>query len=193
VIRPPGGPAAAGPLFFRCRDALEEIDRASYVLVVAAMGGMAVLVSMQVFFRYALASLIDWADEVSRLFFVWAMFLAIPHGIRFGVHVGIDVAVRRFGVATQALLFRAMAACSGVLMVVVFVYATQVVGEKWQELMPTINITAAVYYLAVLICAGHAALHLAILAWGGPRTWDGTRENSAVEQIRGEGRGEEAP
>ena len=48
--------------------------------------------------------------------------------------------------------------------------------------MPTINVTSAVYYIAVLVAAGHSLLHLLLLAWGGAKTWasiDGQNEVSA--------------
>ena len=57
---------------------------------------------------------------------------------------------------------------------IVFVMTISVIGDKWQELMPTIEITAAVYYIAVLIATGHAFLHLLVLAWGGPTIWTET-------------------
>jgi len=37
--------------------------------------------------------------------------------------------------------------------------------------MPTLNLTAAVYYIAVLFAALHSVLHLVLLAWGGRDTW----------------------
>lgn len=169
---PAGGPASAGPLFFRFRQGVAQVDRLSFVLVVASMAGMAGLVSTQVFFRYALADSIDWAEEVSRLFFVWAMFLAIPHGVRHGVHVGIDILVKALPESTQELLLRVTSALGAVLMVVVFYYALVVTREGWGELMPTVDVTAAVYYIAVVIATGHSFLHLVILAWGGSRAWE---------------------
>lgn len=166
-----GEPVPAGSLLDRARAAVARIDRVSFWLIVGAMGGMAGLVSLQVFMRYALASSIDWAEEVSRLFFVWTMFLAIPHGVRAGVHVGIDVLVLQFPENLQERLFRVMAGLGSLLMLVVFGYALIVVRQTWQELMPTVNVTAAVYYIAVLISAGHAFLHLALLGWGGSKIW----------------------
>ena len=74
---------------------VRSVDHVSFVMIVICMAMMAVLVAAQVFFRYALSSSIDSADELSRLFFVWAMFLAIPHGLKAGIHVGIDVLVSR--------------------------------------------------------------------------------------------------
>ncbi|UCE31210.1 MAG: TRAP transporter small permease subunit [Burkholderiales bacterium] len=139
---------------------LRHVDRLSYVLIVVTMAAMAGLVSAQVFMRYVMGSSIDSADELSRLFFVWAIFLSIPQGVKFGIHVGIDLLVAQFGEHTRALLARAMAGFGAVLMAVVLYAAIIATSDKWQELMPTLNMTAAVYYIAVLICAAHSLLHL---------------------------------
>ena len=48
---------------------------------------MVLVVSAQVVIRYVFNDSLDWADEVSRIAFVWTIFLAIPLGIRDGTHV----------------------------------------------------------------------------------------------------------
>lgn len=143
------------------------VDRVSFVVIVAAMGAMAILVAAQVFFRYALSSSIDSADELSRLLFVWAMFLAIPHGIPRGIHVGVDILVALLPGRLRSVLFRLTSALGAVLMAAVLWAAVIVTGDKWQELMPTIDVTAAVYYMAVVLSAGHSLLHLLLLAMAG--------------------------
>jgi len=162
---------AAGSIFKLLINLVRGIDSLSFWAVVICMALMAALVSAQVFFRYILSSSIDSADELSRLFFVWAMFLAIPHGIKSGVHIGIDVIVRRLAENIRTQLSRLMSLAGAMLMGLVFVVTISVIGDKWQELMPTMDITAAVYYIAVLIATGHAFLHLLVLAWGGPEIW----------------------
>jgi TRAP-type C4-dicarboxylate transport system permease small subunit len=161
-----------GSFFSLFMNLVQGIDRLSFWAIVLCMALMAALVSAQVFFRYILSSSIDSADELSRLFFVWAMFLAIPHGIKSGVHVGIDVIVRRLEETIRMQLSRLMSLAGAILMGLLFVMTISVVGDKWQELMPTMEITAAVYYIAVLIATGHAFLHLLVLAWGGPAIWE---------------------
>lgn len=69
------------------------------------------------------------------------------------------------------MLFRLMSAASAVLMILVFYMTIYVTADKWQDLMPTIDVTAAVYYIPVLLSAGHSVLHLVLLAWGGSRIW----------------------
>ena len=154
---------------------MEHIDRATAKVLVATMGLMAVLVCTQVFFRYVLSSSIDWADEMSRLMFVWSMFLAIPHGIRAGVHVGIDVLIKGFNRSYRNAIARIMFGTSAGLALIVFANGAIVVGQKWHELMPTIDITASVYYIPVLISMLHSFLHLTLLALAGPDLWQKER------------------
>lgn len=164
------GPASSGPLFL-LKKGLGTIDRVVYGVIIAAMAGMTGLVAVQVFVRFVLSSSIDSADELSRLFFIWAMFMAIPHGIKLGVHVSIDILIKQLNPAVQEVLFRVMCVASAALMVLVFYVTTFVAADKWQELMPTIDITAAVYYIPVLLSAGHSVLHLVVFAWGGSKVW----------------------
>lgn len=145
---------------------LALLDRTSYYAILVAMALMTVLVSTQVFARYVLGTSIDSADELSRLFFVWAIFLAIPHGIKVGIHVGIDALVSHFPEALQRRLAQLMAWIGAAMMAALFWISIGAVASKWQELMPTLPITAAVFYIAVLACAGHSCLHLIAQALG---------------------------
>src|SRR6187200_3297770 len=70
---------------------LHAADRALTGVLLAAVAVMVAVVSAQVALRYGFNRSIDWADEVGRLAFVWAIFLAIPLGVRDGAHIGIDL------------------------------------------------------------------------------------------------------
>ncbi len=150
---------------------IDKMDFVAYWAVNLVMGAMTALVVTQVFFRYVLSSSIDAADELSRLFFVWSIFLAIPHGIKYGIHVGIDLLVRCMPARIQVVLFRVSCIASAILMIVTFTVCWTATMDKWPELMPTLPFTAAVFYIPVLICTGHSFLHLLALTWGGPNTW----------------------
>ncbi|WP_436792257.1 TRAP transporter small permease [Amphritea atlantica] len=114
----------------------------------------------------------DSADELARLCFVWTIFLAIPHGIRHGAHVGIDLLVHKLPAGIEETLLRVMALVSMFLMVMIMMGSWQATIDRWPELMPTLPITSAVYYIALLVCAVHSILHLAVLAWGGSKIWE---------------------
>lgn len=147
------------------RAALERLDWASRQLIVAAFTVMVVVVSLQVLFRYVLNLSLDWADEVGRLSFVWAAFLGVPHGVKLGAHVGIDVVARLLPPAPLAWLFRALCAAGAALMGVVAWQSVRIARETWDQLMPVLDFSTGWFYVAITVCAVHSALHFALHAW----------------------------
>lgn len=165
---PPDTVLFRGPL-----NALSKLDQITYWVIVAVMGAMSIVLAAQVVARYGFDASFDAGTELARLFFVWSIFLAIPHGIKHGVHVGIDVFVKLLPYRIQSHIFRAVAAASAMLMGVLLYFSVSAAAEKWPELMPTLPVTSALYYIPVVIACGHSTLHLVILVVGGPRTWEG--------------------
>jgi TRAP-type C4-dicarboxylate transport system permease small subunit len=141
-------------------NALAALDVAAAWMIVGLMAVMVVVVSAQVFMRYALNSSIGWADEVSRLMFVWSIFLAIPLGIKLGVHIGIEMFTARLPAGVQDALARAVALVSAALMALVCYEAIVISWDQWDEQMASVNASAALFILALAVGCGHSALHL---------------------------------
>ena len=139
---------------------LKKFDEISYIAVCASMGLMAFIGSVQAILRYFFSHFIDSADELSRLFFVWTMFLAIPHGLKYGSHVGIDFLFNKFSLHTKKILTRLFSVSIFSLLLIILHTSTKVALEKWDELMPTLNFSASFYYIAIIICVFHCILHL---------------------------------
>ena len=53
-----------------------------------------VIVSFEVFMRYALNSPTIWVDEISRILQVWAAYLAIAYVLKHKAHIIIDITFR---------------------------------------------------------------------------------------------------
>ena len=161
------------------------VDSVSRVALFICLSAIVIITSLQVVMRYGFNHSIDSADETARLFFVWSIFLGIPHGVRYGVHVGIDLLPNMLSARSEAILFRVMCAFSAGLMGVVAYAAIGAVGNKWQEFMPTLNVSTGVFYIAVLIAAAHSTLHLILCSWGGRDIWldiDGKRGISGADE-----------
>jgi TRAP-type C4-dicarboxylate transport system permease small subunit len=139
---------------------LRGLDRIAAVLVVLAMAGMVVIVSAQVGLRYGLNQSFDWADEVSRLLFVWSVFLAIPLGIARGGHIGIDLLPDRLPVGARRRLLALVDLASAALMAAVAWYAGLQVREQWDEPMSTLDLSVGLFMLPIAVGAAHSALHL---------------------------------
>jgi len=136
------------------------LDVAAAWALVALIAVMVALVSAQVFMRYVLNSSIGWTDEISRLTFVWSIFLAIPLGIKAGVHIGMEILTARLPENVQDILARAVAMVGAAMMALVAWQAARLAFDQWDELMASVDMSAAWFIVAVAIGCAHSALHL---------------------------------
>lgn len=139
---------------------LSRVDAVARLVLMGCMTIMIVVVASQVFMRYVLNDSIDWADEVSRMAFVWSIFIAIPLGIREGAHVGIDLLTSRLPANLARQINRVMLALALGLMCVVVYQSVIVAYQTWSERLGAINISSSYFFVAVVIGSAHAALHL---------------------------------
>jgi len=153
-------PAAATGALRPLAALIGALDVAAAWALVALIASMVAIVSAQVFMRYALNSSIGWTDEVSRLTFVWSIFLAIPLGIKAGVHIGMEVLTARLPRHLREGLARAVAFVGAAMMALVSWQAAVLAFDQWDELMASVNMSAAWFIVAVAIGCGHSALHL---------------------------------
>ena len=144
--------------------ALAAVDRLFRLAIVACIGGMVLIVGSQVFARYVLNSSFGWADELSRLLFVWSIFLAIPIGIRKGSHIGVELLTARLPSPLRRLLLRVVMASAAALMLVVAYQSAVITILQWDELMVSLDISAGLFVLALVVGCLHAALHLTRIA-----------------------------
>jgi TRAP-type C4-dicarboxylate transport system permease small subunit len=156
---------------------LVTLDRAVTFALLVAVTVMVGVVSAQVALRYGFNLSIDWADEISRLAFVWSIFLAIPLGVRQGAHIGIDIVVNKLPPALAVQLRRGAALLSGAMMAAVAWAAVGVAREQWDELMSTLDWSVGWFIVPIGIGAGLSALHLLRIAiYGPPRPAAGAAE-----------------
>ena len=156
-----GAPAAAASR------ALAWLDQAARVTIVATLSGMVVVVSAQVVLRYGFNTSLDWGEDIARMLFVWSIFLAVPLGVHSGAHIGIELLVRRLPDPAQLWLTRLTAALACALMAVVARQAGVLVLDQWDENLPTLEVSAALFMVPVCIGAAHSVLHLLRLVASG--------------------------
>ncbi len=147
---------------------LDGLDWLMAKLVIASMAIMVVVVIAQVFLRYGLNISLDWAEEVSRLFFVWSVFFAIPLGIKRGAHVGVALLTDRLPAAMQDALFRVMGVLAVLLMLVVTYEAGLLTKDQWDEPMSTLDLSIGLFMLPLCVGGAHAVLHLVFGILAGP-------------------------
>lgn len=153
------------PLYSR---SLDGLDQAARWAIITASAAMIVIVSGQVVLRYVFNSSLDWSDEISRLLFVWSMFLAIPLGIREGAHVGVELLTAHLPAVPRALMAKGCALLAAALMAVVVWQSVKVAWLTWDEMMQSLNVSANWFLVPVAVSAVHCFLHLVQLLWRDP-------------------------
>lgn len=157
---------------------LHALDTVAGWSIVALMGAMVAVVSLQVVLRYGLNSSIGFADELARLTFVWSIFLGIPLGIRIGAHIGMELLTARLPDPVQNALVRVMALAAAAMMVLVAWQSALVAMDQWDELMISMDASAGWFLVAVGVGCAHSALHLIWIALTGKPH---TTETAATE------------
>ena len=66
-------------------------DRLLNLVLFLLMAGMVVAISAQVWYRFILNDPLSWSEELGRYMFVWISFIGAAVGIRYRVHLGIDL------------------------------------------------------------------------------------------------------
>jgi TRAP-type transport system small permease protein len=158
---------APAPAASWSRRSLRGLDWMAGLAVTLAMAGMVAVVTAQVVLRYGLNESLDWADEVSRLLFVWSIFLAIPLGISRGSHVALELVTNRLPHGLRYRLLVLMNLLAIVLMLVVTWQATLLTMEQWDEPMSTLDVSVGVFMLPLCIGSAHSVLHLFAALWDG--------------------------
>ena len=153
-------PARTGGILAPLAWLLAILDLVVAWLIVLLLSAMVAVVSAQVALRYGVNSSIGWADEVSRLTFVWTMFLAIPLGIKAGVHIGIELVTDRLPPSLRSGLQRFMAALAMAMMALVAWQTILLAADQWDEMMSSSSFSSSWFLVPLAIAGIHGALHL---------------------------------
>ncbi len=70
-------------------------------LLIGLVGALAILVAVEVFFRYVLNASISWYDEFAGYLLVWVTFLGAVLALDRGRHIGFETLVERFPLLAQ--------------------------------------------------------------------------------------------
>ena len=69
----------------------DKLDWILNMILALLMAGMVVVIAAQVWFRFVVGDPLAWTEEAGRYMFVWISFLGAAAGVRYRVHLGIDL------------------------------------------------------------------------------------------------------
>jgi len=129
------------------------LDKGVDSIAALLLAVMAILVFMQVLFRYWLHLPLDWGEEVSRYLFIWAVMLGAAVAMKRRSHFGIDLLVKVLPSSVQRYVAIGINLCICALMILVVVQGTKLTIINFSQISPTLAIPMGVPYAAIPVSA----------------------------------------
>lgn len=132
-----------------------------YILI-GLVGALAILVAVEVFFRYVLNASISWYDEFAGYLLVWVTFCGAVLALDRGRHIGFETLVERFPVLAQKVVMTVVYFLIIVLQVVIVYYGWMLTTQLSGETAITLPVPIGIVYV-VLPVAGAMMLLICLI------------------------------
>ncbi len=137
----------------------DTLNRITEVILVLILTAMAVVVFLQVIFRYVLNFPLFWTEEFARYCLVWASLLGSAVAVKRGQHIAVTVLVERFPPALSRVC-KVMALISVVMMLSIILWGgIQLVAITRAQISPALRMPMSVPYAAVPVGAALMLVH----------------------------------
>ena len=121
---------------------------------------MAVVVLLEVIFRYALHLPLFWTDELARYCLVWASLLGAAVALKRGEHIAVAFFVDRFPERVSKALTILGQFSVATLLMVMFWGGIKLVMITSAQISPALRIPMAIPYLALPISSSIMLIHV---------------------------------
>ena len=120
---------------------------------------MAMVVLLQVIFRYVLNLPLFWTEEFARYCLVWSSLLGSAVAVKRGRHIAVNILIERCPAALHKMLtIIALLSVAAVLAIILW-GGIQLVAITRPQISPALRVSMAIPYLAVPVGAGLMLLH----------------------------------
>lgn len=166
------------------------IDRAltwfEQVVITVGFAIATLLLFTNVVLRYVFDTGFVWVLETVQYIFAWVVLIGSAHGIKAGIHLGIDILTSKFSLATQRWLGLLALALSLAFAVPVLWLSIKYTYKIWQwgDLTLDLQIPQWIPYLAIpfgLSLMTYRLLQVGVEIWRGDRLHVGRSEHDAMK------------
>ena len=118
-------------------------------LVIGLMGALAILVAVEVFFRYVLNASISWYDEFAGYLLVWLTFWGAVLALDRGRHIGFETVLERFPILAQKLTMTIVYLLLITLQMVLVYYGWMLTTQLTGETAITLPVPIGLVYVVI--------------------------------------------
>jgi TRAP-type C4-dicarboxylate transport system permease small subunit len=129
-------------------------------------GAMAVLVFLQVLFRYVLDAPLDWSEEMSTFAFAWMCMLGASVGIRYDEHPRLDVLLVLLPRFTQKIAKVVVNLSIMFMLIILLVYGTKFTLAMRMQSTAALGYSVSFVYMILPISAVIMLLHMTVQTVG---------------------------
>jgi TRAP-type C4-dicarboxylate transport system permease small subunit len=138
----------------------ERVTDFTRVLVGCFAGIMTLVVTLEVILRYGFGRSLFFSEELSRLTFVWAGFLATSLALRKGVHASVSLLVDCFPKTPKKITMLFAHAVVLFFLLFIFFASLTVLPHQWVQFTPTMEIRMFWFYLSIPVGVGLMIIQL---------------------------------
>lgn len=129
------------------------MDRCINWFLAMLMAGMVVIVSAQVWYRFVLNNPLSWSEEASRYLFVWISFMGAAAGVRYQVHLGIDLMEKILPAGSYRIAVIIVNLIIQVFLLMIIYWGFKILGVIQFQESPSMHISMRYPYMAVPVGA----------------------------------------
>ncbi len=128
---------------------LDWMDRVLNWILALLMAAIVAVIAAQVWYRYVLDAPLSWSAELGRYLFVWISFLGAAAGVRYQVHLGIDLLPKLLPETGCRLVIVVGNLIVQMFLLVIIFWGFKLLRIVYLESSPAMNISMLYPYLAV--------------------------------------------
>ncbi len=113
---------------------------------------MAVVMAVQVFYRYVLNHSLFWSEEFGRICLVWLSFLGATSAYKRGMHIGIDFLVSKFSGGLRTAVRVVIIMLSMIFFFILVVFGSSFVRFVSYQKTAAMGLPMSIPYLIIPIC-----------------------------------------
>jgi TRAP-type C4-dicarboxylate transport system permease small subunit len=125
------------------------MDRCINWFLALLMSGMVAIVSAQVWYRFILNDPLSWSEEASRYLFVWISFMGAAAGVRYQVHLGIDLMEKILPARGYRIAVIIVNLIIQVFLLMIIYWGFKILGVIQFQESPSMHISMRYPYMAV--------------------------------------------
>ncbi len=151
----------------RERTVLEKI---SYYInkvvgIICIIMGMTMTVTtlVGILFRYVMTNPLPWTEELARYTMIWMGLLAISMGVRSGLHLGVQLVVKKFPLIVRRIITYMTRITIGYFLYMLTIYGYKMAMNGLKQTAPALQISMTYVLIAVPVATILALIQLLLI------------------------------